>query len=239
MTIQQLAHELSHANTVQQAQKALDHYLVGFGIHHYAFTYYSGHVKTGRQLRYDCVSTALRPWHAYYLEQGYADVDRTLQENQTAVLPQRWDVHQQLKNAKNHRERRIREESIAFGVDKGLSIPVHGPDGDFVSLTLHQFRDETCLKKSAELQFEWLAAAQIYYHAIRKILGLDKSAALPYRLTKREEQCLMMTAQGFRVEKIAKELNITPRTVNFHIQNANKKLGTNNKYQASYKFLAK
>jgi DNA-binding CsgD family transcriptional regulator len=227
---------LEKATTEKQAEAILRRYLTQSGFRSYAITYYSGHVKSGQKLRYDYVSEALRPWHQHYLEQTYADVDRTLEENHTTTLPMLWDVDKQLLLAKNKREQRIREESIAFGIHKGLSIPVHGPEKDFMTLTLHQFRGETCLHHYETKQFEWMAAAQIFYHYIRKILHFDKIQASPYYLTPREEQCLALTAKSWRVEQIAKELHISMRTVNFHLQNANKKLGTNNKYQATYKY---
>jgi DNA-binding CsgD family transcriptional regulator len=227
---------LKKATTDKQAEAILQRYLAQSGFRSYAVTYYSGHTKSGQKMRYDYVSEALRPWHLHYLEQAYADVDRTLEENHTSTLPMLWDVDAQRLLAKNKREQRIREESIAFGIHKGLSIPVHGPEQDFVTLTLHQFRGETCLDQYETKQFEWMAAAQIFYHYIRKILHFDKAQHSPYHLTRREEQCLALTAKSWRVEQIAKELHISARTVNFHLQNANKKLGTNNKYQASYKY---
>lgn len=236
MKITQFAAELALATNEKQAYKALQAYLSAFGFRYYAFTYYSGHVKSGRKLRYDCVSDALSPWHQYYLEQHYADVDRTLEQNYLVTLPLLWDVHEQLAQAKNKREKRIRLESIEFGIDKGLSLPVHGPNHDFVSMTLHQCKHETCLQHYEELQYEWLSATHLFYHHIRRILDANKESHAPYKLTKREEQCLLFTAKSWRVEQIAKELKISERTVNFHLQNANKKLGTNNKYQATYKY---
>lgn len=218
----------------RQAMALLNEYLSAHGFRHHAFTYYSGHIKSGRKLRYECVSEALRPWHEYYLEQGFADVDRTLEEIYKMTLPVCWNVQAQLAAAKNKRERCVRLESIAFGIDKGLSLPVHGPNQDFASLTLHQFRGETCLKNHEVMQYEWLGAAQIFYHYINKILHLHDAPAAPFQLTAREQQCLQLTAKLWRVEKIAKELKISPRTVNFHLQNANKKLGVNNKYQAAF-----
>jgi LuxR family transcriptional activator of bioluminescence operon len=232
MKSHQFAQHLEKATTPQQAKKILKEYLSTYGIKAYAFTYYSGHIKTGRKLRFDCVSDKLRPWHLHYLEQAYADVDRTLEQNHTMTLPLFWSIEDQLKTAKNKRELRIRKESRAFGIDKGLSVPVHGPHHDFAILTLHQFKDEVCLQHFSELQYEWLSATHIFYHTIKRILTLNDAPQSQYQLTRREEQCLLFTAQGWRVEQIAKELKITPRTVNFHIQNANRKLGTNNKYQA-------
>ncbi len=237
MNLSHFIARLEKADTDSQARIILQEYLIGFGIKSFAFTYYSGHVKTGRKLRYHCVSEPLRPWHLHYLEQGYADVDRTLEEVHTRILPEFWDVQIQLANAKNKREARIREESIEYGIDKGLSIPVYGPHHDFASLTLHQFRNEKGLANYEIKQFEWMVAAKIFYHYIRKILQLDKNEIAPYNLTKREKQCIELTAKLWRVEQIAKELKISPRTVNFHIQNANKKLGTNNKYQTMYQYL--
>jgi len=236
MNISQFAARLKTAVTEHQARTILHDYLTQYGFRSYAFTFYSGHVKSGRELRYNCVSEALRPWHGHYLEQAYADVDRTLEDSHTASLPIFWDVREQLNQAKHIREQRIRLESIEFGIDKGLSIPVHGPNHDFVSLTLHQRRNETCLGNYESMQFEWLSATQVFYHYIKNILGLDSLPVAPSRLTRREEQCLALTAKSWRVYKIAAELKISPRTVNFHLQNANKKLGANNKYQACNKY---
>lgn len=235
MKINQLAARLEIAVTEIQARAILNEYLKSFGIHSYAFTYYSGHIKTGRKLHYHCVSEALKPWHNHYLEQGYADVDRTLEESHTNSLPLFWDVQDQLLHAKNTRELRIREESIEFKIDKGISIPVHGPNNDFASLTLHQRLDETCLTHYEIHQYEWISATRLFYHHIKRLLNLS-NVPTHYKLTRREEQCLILTSKSWRVEQIAKELKISPRTVNFHIQNANKKLGTNNKYQATYKY---
>ena len=223
--------------TELQAKTLLQKYLTSFGFRSYAFTFYAGHIKSGRKLKYHCVSDALRPWHLYYLEQAYADVDRTLEENYRTTLPLFWNVQEQLAQAKNKREQRIRLESIEFGIDKGLSLPVHGPNHDFASLTLHQRVGEVCLKNYELHQFDWQSATQIFYHYIKKILDLNKNPVALYTLTRREEQCLAFTAKSWRVEKIAKELDISQRTVNFHIQNANKKLGTNNKYQSVYQYL--
>lgn len=236
MNIIEFESKLAQIVLEKQAENLLSAYLKTYGIHAFAFTYYSGHVKSGSKLRYEYASDALRPWHTYYLEQAYANVDRTLEENHNMTLPLYWEVQEQFAQAKNKREQRIRQESMEFGIDKGLSIPVHGPNHDFATLTLHQFRHEENLKDYLTHQFEWLSATQVFYHHIKRILDLKKSPHQPFKLTRREAQCLALTAKMWRVEQIAKELKITPSTVNFHIQNANKKMGTNNKYQATYKY---
>lgn len=235
MHLEKFAIKFQKATNERQMKAVLFEYFHYYKITGYAFTLYAGHTKSGRKLKYHCVSDALSSWHHFYLEQGYADLDRTLEESNTITLPLFWDLQEQLFVAKNNRELQMRKESIEYGIDKGLSIPVYGPLNDFATLTLHQFRHENCLQNYKLLQYEWLSAAILIYNCITKILNLNKNNHANYSLTKREEQCLNLTVKMWRVEKIAKELGISPRTVNFHIQNANKKLGTNNKYQTIYK----
>jgi LuxR family transcriptional activator of bioluminescence operon len=236
--LKNFAADMINTETTKQAEALLTHYLQHAGFRHFAFTYYSMHVKSGRKLRYDFVSSPLKPWHQHYLEQGYADVDRTLEENFQITLPLLWDVHEQKCTAKNKRETRIRDESVEYGIHRGLSLPVHGPDRDFAVLTLHQCEGERSLKKYQDHQYEWLAAAQIYYHHIRRLLDLGNKIQNAHALTPREIQCLNYTAKSWRVEQIAKALKISVRTVNFHLQNANRKLGTNNKYQSVFHYFS-
>lgn len=237
MNLTQFWVQLENATSLLEATRVLDNYLKQVGVRYYAFTYYSGHIKTGRKLIYDYASPLLRPWHEFYLGEFYADCDRTLEENSISVFPMFWDVKEQLKSAKKSREQRMRKESIKFGVDKGLSIPVHGPNYDFASMTLHQFRHEKCLENYQARQHEWLCLSIYFYQHVARLIQTNLDNKISYQLTKRERQCLMYVAKFWRVEHIAEVLKISPRTVNFHLQNANKKIGVNNKYQASYKYL--
>lgn len=50
--------------------------------------------------------------------------------------------------------------------------------------------------------------------------------ALP--LTRREQECLRLAAQGRTIQEIGQLLNISERTCIFHLQNATHKLGVHN-----------
>jgi len=223
------------ASTLDALAVLVQNYFKRYAITSISLTYYSKHIKTGRKLVYDWVTKSLKPWHEYYLDQGYADVDRTLENSAHDALPLFWDVHEQLNVAKNAREKRIRLESIEYGIDKGLSMPIHTPQGDIIMMVLHQRVGEQGLKNHKNDQFEWLGVLHHYAYFMRQLM--KETSVSHQKLTKREKQCLEFTAQGVRVESIAKRLQIKPRTVNFHLQNANKKLGTNNKYQAVIKWM--
>ncbi|CDZ78903.1 Transcriptional activator protein LuxR [Legionella massiliensis] len=225
-----LCQRMTLAESKDSLNQMISSYFSQQGISSLAFTYYSQHTKTGSKLIYQWATPALRAWHQHYLDEGYADIDRTLESSEQSLLPVYWDVHEQLAASKNKREARIREESIEFGIDKGLSISIHGPAGDFFVLVVHQRVKETGLSGWQEKQYPWIAIALCYFHHLRQFLL--REAVEDSTLTKRERQCLQLTSQGLRIDNIAKALDISRRTVNFHIQNANKKLGVSNKYLA-------
>lgn len=225
------------AKSVENLNLMMINYFTQEGITSFALTYYSHHTKSGAKLIYDWASPALRSWHQHYLEQHYADIDRTLESSAQSLLPLFWDVQQQLKQAKNKREARIRQESIEFGIDKGLNISIHGPEGELLVLVLHQRNNEKGLLLWEQKQFLWIAITQCYFHYLRKLLLTEVKTHI--KLTRREQQCLTLTAKGVRLERIAHTLGISPRTVNYHVQNVNKKLGVSNKYLAVIRWQSK
>jgi len=229
--MQQICQEMERTQSIQALNQALTGYFSQACVHSFALTYYKGNTKTANKLIYDWVSPPLKIWHQHYLDQGYADIDRTLETSEQSLLPVFWDVQQQLTVAKNKREARIREESIDFGIDKGISIPVHAPQNDLLVLVLHQRHGECGLKNWQQDQYSWIAIALSYLHHLRRFLS-HQSGVSEQGLTKRERECLNFTAQGLRIEAIANRLGLTVRTINFHLQNANKKLGVTNKYLA-------
>nr|HAT8714034.1 LuxR family transcriptional regulator [Legionella jordanis] len=230
-----LLNEFERAHTLNQLNDALMQFFYSQGIQSIAVTYYQQHTKTGSKLIYNWVSPALKIWHEFYLDQGYADVDRTLEETEQSLIPQFWDINQQLTQAKNKRELRMRQESKEFGVDKGLSLPIYGPAGEFVVLVLHQRQGENGLLNWQQKQYVWLAISQCYFHFLRRTLVRDVKKGV--KLTRREQQCLKLTAENLRLEAIANQLGVSQRTIHYHLQNANKKLGVNNKYLAAMRWL--
>ena len=61
-----------------------------------------------------------------------------------------------------------------------------------------------------------------------------RRADLPQRLSDREQEVMVLLAQGLRDREIAKHLHISESTVKFHINNTLTKLNAKNRYQAVY-----
>lgn len=223
---------LSRAVNLAELNKILTKYLADFGITTFSFTYYSYHSRAKSKIKYDFASPSLKLWHDHYLAENYDEVDSHLDEEYREVLPKNWDIHKQIESAKGRREKQMRLDGLKFGAEKGLSIPIHGAHDDFANLMVEQLQGQKCLEKRDEIKFELLAAGYCYYHYMKKLLLKQITSEDGLHLSQREMQIMQLVAQEYSVSEIAKELAITERTVNFHIQRVNKKLGTNNKYQS-------
>lgn len=230
-----LVEDLKAAESLASVNAALEQYLLRCGISTYAFTYYSYHPNSQNKLKYDLTSADFKRWHKHYREEKYDDVDTTLDVVYSTTLPTYWDLQHQLAQAKSEREKQMRLDSIAYGIEKGISIPVHGPNEDFAILLLVQMKGQKCLEQWESLQDEFLAAAYYYYSYLQQQLLKAYKPSEKYKLNQREIQCLYLIAKKYSAKKMAEELNITERTVNFHVQRLNKKLGTKNKYQSLLK----
>ena len=213
-------------------------YLNDLKITTFSFTYYTYHPYSKSKIKFDLSSTNLQRWHKHYIAENYDQIDTTLDQVYREVLPVHWDIEQQIREAKGSRETQMRLDSKKFGTRHGLSLPVHGPHNDFAILMVEQLRNQTCLENWQTLQSELHYVTYCVYHYLRKHLLQHHPATTKYQFSKREVECLSLVAQNYPVAEMAKILHISERTVNFHIQNINKKLGTNNKYQSVAKVIA-
>lgn len=230
---------LKSAESINQLKKILEDYLANIGINTYSFTYYSYYPNSHNKLKLSFSSKNFVTWHKHYIEEGYEDVDSTLDTVYKTTLPTYWETQQQLKDAKSAREKKMRQDSIKFGAVKGLSIPIHGPQEDFANFLLVQMRGETCLNNWQQQQYQFFAIAYYFYFYLQKLWLLEHKPKKKFQLSDREVQCLRLIAKQYSPIKIAKEIGITERTVNYHIQRLNKKLGSSNKYLSLMKAMEK
>lgn len=224
--------QLQSARTSAALSLVLQTYLAEKGITHFSFTYYSYYPNQMNKLKYDYASPAFAVWHQHYLSEHYEEIDSAMDDVTHLVLPYCWNLQQQLRSAKTAKERQMRLDSIAYGIEQGVSIPLHGVQGDFANLVLAQIQGQAFLAHWQESQYEFFAVAYYYFSYLQKILLKERKPAAKHQLNQREYQCLLLTAQGLSVALIAKKLAITERTVNYYLQRLNKKLGTKNKHES-------
>lgn len=229
--------KLVEANTLSDCNEALRLYLIQRGISTFSFTYYAYHPNSANKLKYDMCSANFKTWHEHYLAEQYNNIDSTLDFVYHNHLPIYWDLKQQLAQATSDSERQMRLDSLAFGARSGLSIPIHGPHNNFAILLLVKMQHEQFNLQDCRNQYEFFVAAHQYYHYIQTHLLNEVAGKESFQLTQREIQCLLLISNDYSVKQMAQHLELSERTINFHIQKINKKLGTKNKYQSLAKAL--
>lgn len=138
-------------------------------------------------------------------------------------------------------------EARKFGLVTGSTHPVHGPGGQWSSMSFITDRGGTHaeMKIRAELAHCQLIAGYVH-DAVVRIVTQRLDTTIPLlaprparrRLNERECQVLMWAAAGKTTAGIADMLSISERTVVFHLSNARRKLGAANSRHAISKAIA-
>lgn len=237
MTLFELQASLKAARSIPDLNAALQKFLLSYHITTYSFTYYSYYPNSLNKLKYDFATPNFEDWHKHYIGEHYEEIDTTLEKSYRLTLPVFWDLETQIKQATTAREKKMRLDSLDYGTEKGITIPIHGPREDFATFVVFQMQGENCLEQWHELEYILFVAGYYYYAYLQPQLLKTQEPVEKFQLNKREMQCLVLIAKQYSMNAIAKNLNITVRTVNYHIQRLNKKLGTKNKYQSVAKAL--
>lgn len=175
-----------------------------------------------------CFDNCPSGWRRYYLKHGAgAESDPVRARAQQQATPILW---RELMPQAPTLVRKARE----FGFATGVILPTHAPAGQWSALTLIKTQggveaEHAILETMAEAH---LLAAYVHEAAARIIRRrLDSSLSVPQpapdlALSERERQCLVLAARGKTAAEIGKSLDISERTVTFHLTNARRKLGT-------------
>jgi DNA-binding CsgD family transcriptional regulator len=238
MVILEFEARLEAASSIKEINGLMMQLMQHYKVTMYSFTYYGCVVHSIAHIKYSHASKDFDIWHQHYIGEGYQDVDNTMHELIQGVVPVAWDLNQQLAEASTPRERQMRTDSIALGAQKGITFPLHGPGGEFATFLVVQMQDQSCLDDCPHLANALQPALTHYFQALRKQVIIESKDSKAYELSAREMQVLKCISSNMPVDKIAATLNITKRTVNFHIQRINKKLGVKNKYHSVNKAIA-
>ena len=166
-------------------------------------------------------------WLRRYHEQSYMEIDPTVAHGMRNSAPVVWS------DAFFANARQMWEEAQSHGLRHGWAQSRRDPEGTYSMLVLA--RSETALTESELLrlmpQMQWLVHAS---HEAMKFCGQTVNPEpRPVDLSDREIDVLRWTAEGKTSADVAEILNISERTVNFHINSVVAKLGACNKTSAA------
>lgn len=167
-------------------------------------------------------SEAVCRWIEHFVTCNYFAIDPLHAAARRSVVPQFWYAKQR-RPQDTPEQIRIYQEIEEFGIAQGFNLCIRSHKGE---ASLCFYCEDAQVDMSAAHPLVQVGA--IYLHEYVHRLHADVTENTPCQLTPREIECLTFVRQGLTYAQIAIRLEITERTVTFHLQNAKQKLGVSN-----------
>ncbi|WP_170244957.1 helix-turn-helix transcriptional regulator [Pararhodospirillum oryzae] len=178
-------------------------------------------------------------WADHYFREGFLEIDPVLKAGPVNPLPFHWN---DVVNADtlNRDQTRMFSDAREAGIRDGYSIPIVGPHQDQATVTVIPDEAGDAGRRLIEDCKHLVHVMAFYFdrHArsplINERLSSRRQKSL---LSPREQEVLRWTARGKTSSEIAEILELSTKSVEFHLDNAKKKLGTYSKTHAVVKAL--
>lgn len=175
-------------------------------------------------------------WRAHYDSQKLHYIDPTVAHCVVSSVPIVWEPESFSQPA----QRAMYEEACSHGIRSGITLPIHGPGGEFGVIS---FASDTrpSLDFDSQLMQLMPALSLIRDYAFESSLQFIhevKGAEPVPRLTKRELEVLSWVMVGKSSWEISKITSCSEATVNFHIANVRQKFNVNTRQQALVKAIS-
>lgn len=172
-------------------------------------------------------------WRERYDRSGFAYVDPTVSHCLTHSTPLIWDGATFVTSA----QQTLYDEACAHGLRHGVTLPMHGPAGEFGVLSFASGSLPDAAARQASLAaLPTLALIRDYAMAsVTQLRDVGARQEAPPRLTRRELEVLQWVTVGKSSWEIAKITNCSEATVNFHLANVRQKFNVNTRQQAVVK----
>ncbi|MBX5242347.1 LuxR family transcriptional regulator [Rhizobium sp. NLR22b] len=160
-------------------------------------------------------------WVKQYLARDYFSIDPVVRLGQRGFLPVEWSASKW----DSGRAHGFFKEAMAFGIgQQGVTLPVRGPHGERSLFTITSNQPASYWRRFRMDSMRDLQFLAHHLHDRAMILsGLRKTADFP-QLSRRELQCLDMTASGLMAKQICARLSISVSAVQLYLASARRKL---------------
>lgn len=175
-------------------------------------------------------------WRAYYDAERLASIDPTVGHCLNSSMAVVWhpDIF------RTREQRAMYEEASAHGIRSGVTLPIHGPNGEFGVLSFaNDSAPNAAFVREVERKLPSLSLIRDYAFAssLRFASGREAPEVAP-RLTRRELEVLNWVMVGKSSWEISKITRCSEATVNFHIGNIRQKFNVNTRQQALVKAIS-
>ncbi|OAN53957.1 hypothetical protein A6A04_13795 [Paramagnetospirillum marisnigri] len=163
-------------------------------------------------------------WQEIYVEKQYLPRNPIRRHALTSARAFVWsELERDLPEA----ERDLFRDCRACGMEDGVVVPVHGPWGQVI--TIGFATDRVAAITPAAIQ-----KLQVLANCFTSVFN-DESYASAIHLTEREQEILLRVAQGYGGFQVAKLLELSPNSIEWHMKNIFNKLCVRNRTAAVVK----
>jgi DNA-binding CsgD family transcriptional regulator len=223
-----LTEALTHADGAPELHAACRELAESFGFEHY---FYAVRLPLSFSDPYHfCLSGYPREWRQRYDSLGYLRIDPVVRHIMSSSLPLIWDDI----DRSDATIEVFFQEAADYGLGHGISAPVAGRHGELALLSLardiaHPIDADSVERHRLRGRLHWFAT--VLHESVRRlVLNHEGAPRVAAPLTEREKDCLLWAADGKNTADIGRALNITERTVLFHIESAGRKLGVSGRH---------
>lgn len=171
-------------------------------------------------------------WRTLYDERNMIRIDPTVSHCLSKSSPLLWSPQLFASAA----QRQMYEEARSFGLRTGLTLPIHGPNGEvgMVCFVTDRSPSRGTIGDLARELPRLTLLRDVAFESCQPYLASHARTKLP-RLTPRECECLRWTAIGKSSWDIAQLLRCSEAVVNFHLANVRRKLCVSSRRAAAVK----
>lgn len=121
---------------------------------------------------------------------------------------------------------RVFDDAASFGIVCGITVPLRGPGERTALFTLSTDEASPMLRPDREQLTSLAQMAGLQLHAqLSRRFDRFKPAPRPMTLTEQQRACLFAASSGMSAKEVARQIGLSPRTVQFHYDEARRRLG--------------
>jgi len=201
-------------------------FAAGEGFRHFVFGL-SITRPEGRSVQF-ALTNYPRDWMRLYDNKGYIRIDPVAARLLTSITPFAWDEL----GPGAAKEKTFWKQASRFGLRYGYTVPVHGPRGQHAVIGLGGIdRPLNGPAKKQVYEHAWSFAVDLLAEIFGTYIEHDGGPSV-VPLSPKQRDALSMISQGMSIREIGETLALHPRTVEYHLSGAMRRLGAATREQA-------
>lgn len=220
----ELIDRIGQSEKLMEGHEVLRNALNAYGLDH--VVYIAVNLPTERRPTPLVAMTYSPDWQKHYAQNDYVDIDPVVKAGVGGILPVDWATL----DRKHPTVKKFFGEAQEFRIGgQGLSIPVRGRHGEFALFSVtSEMADAEWAKVKERYMRDFMLFAYNFHTFALNAEHIEAGEEYRDKLSFREVECLRWVAMGKSAWDTGQIMNVSERTVKFHLENARSKLGAMN-----------